>query len=124
MDSNRRFRLLKESGRLLSVPLFSVSAGQRRRRNETGREPTSAGSAVGVPRPRPPGLLVRAIPEDDPELRDLLGKFGLLEQFTPYIAGGRGVVRGEETRGWLKAIRTEAIAERTLPVSAVATIVQ
>jgi hypothetical protein len=43
-------------------------------------------------------LLVRSIPESDQLLRDLLSKFGLLERFTPYIAGGRGAVRGEEAR--------------------------
>jgi hypothetical protein len=67
-------------------------------------------------------LLVRSIPESDQLLRDLLSKFGLLERFTPYIAGGRGAVRGEEAREWLKAVRTEAIAELTLLVSAIAMI--
>jgi hypothetical protein len=67
-------------------------------------------------------LLVRAIPEGDQELRDLLSKFGLLERFTPYIAGGRGAIRGEETREWLNDLRNEAVAELTLLVSAVAMI--
>jgi hypothetical protein len=67
-------------------------------------------------------LLMRAIPQDDLELRDLLTKFGLLEQFTPYIAGGRGALRGQEAREWLRALRTEAIAELTLLVSALAMV--
>lgn len=65
---------------------------------------------------------MRAIPQDDLELRDLLTKFGLLEQFTPYIVGGRGALRGQEAREWLRALRTEAIAELTLLVSALAMV--
>ena len=44
----------------------------------------------------------------------------LLERFTPYVSGGRGAVRGEEAREWLKEQRNEAIAEATLIVSAIA----
>jgi hypothetical protein len=53
-------------------------------------------------------LLFRSIPNDDIKLRELLNKFGLIERFTPYVAGGgRGRSgakkqgsgwRGDETR--------------------------
>ena len=44
-------------------------------------------------------LLLRSIPNDDIKLRELLNKFGLIERFTPYVAGGgRGLLRGEEAR--------------------------
>jgi hypothetical protein len=44
-------------------------------------------------------LLFRSIPNDDIKLRELLNKVGLIERFTPYVAGGgRGLLRGEEAR--------------------------
>ena len=43
-------------------------------------------------------LMLHGIPQGDPEVRDLLSKHCLLERFTPYIAGGRGAVRGDEAR--------------------------
>lgn len=57
------------------------------------------------------------VPKDDVQLRQLLEKFGLIERFTPYVAGGRGPVRGEEARSWLEDRRSEAIAELTLIIS-------
>jgi hypothetical protein len=46
-------------------------------------------------------LLLRSVPNDDIELRELLERFGLIERFTPYVAGGRGALRGDEARsGW------------------------
>ena len=65
-------------------------------------------------------LVFRSIPDDDIKLRGLLERFGLVERFTPYVAGGRGTVRGEEARKWLEDRRNEAIAEITLVVSALA----
>ena len=65
-------------------------------------------------------LIFRSIPDDDIKLRELLERFGLVERFTPYVAGGRGAVRGEEARKWLEDRRNEAIAEITLVVSALA----
>jgi hypothetical protein len=35
-------------------------------------------------------LLLRSVPNDDIELRELLERFGLIERFTPYVSGGRG----------------------------------
>ena len=35
-------------------------------------------------------LLFRSVPSDDIKLRELLEGFGLIERFTPYVAGGRG----------------------------------
>lgn len=67
-------------------------------------------------------LLFRSIPSDDVELRELLNKVGLIERFTPYVAGGRGPLRGEEAREWLEKRRNEAIAELTLLVSTIAMI--
>ena len=43
-------------------------------------------------------LLLRSIPNDDIKLRELLNKFGLIERFTPYVAGGRGPLRSDEAR--------------------------
>jgi len=67
-------------------------------------------------------LLFRSIPNDDIKLRELLHKSGLIERFTPYVAGGRGLLRGEETREWLERRRNEAIAELTLAVAAIAMV--
>jgi hypothetical protein len=67
-------------------------------------------------------LLFRSVPNDDVKLRELLEKFGLIERFTPYVAGGRGAVRGDEARNWLTERRNEAIAEITLVVAAVAMV--
>lgn len=35
-------------------------------------------------------LLFRSVPSDDIKHRELLEEFGLIERFTPYVAGGRG----------------------------------
>ena len=67
-------------------------------------------------------LLFRSVPNGAIKLRELLERFGLLERFTPYVSGGRGAVRGEEAREWLKEQRNEAIAEATLIVSAIAMV--
>jgi hypothetical protein len=67
-------------------------------------------------------LLFRSVPSDDIKLRELLERSGLIERFTPYVSGGRGAVRAEEAREWLKDRRDEAIAEVTLVVSAVAMV--
>jgi hypothetical protein len=67
-------------------------------------------------------LVFRSVPNDDIKLRELLDRFGLLERFTPYVAGGRGAVREEEARQWLTDRRNEAVAEITLVVSAVAMV--
>jgi hypothetical protein len=52
----------------------------------------------------------------------LLERFGLIERFTPYVAGDRGAVRANEARIWLTERRNEAIAEVTLAVAAVAMV--
>jgi hypothetical protein len=68
-------------------------------------------------------LLVRSIPTNDIELRELLKKAGLIERFTPYLGGApgnRGPVRSEEAREWLERRRNEAIAELTLAVATIA----
>jgi hypothetical protein len=66
-------------------------------------------------------LLVRPIPNNDIELRELLTKAGLIERFTPYVAGGRrGLLRSDEAREWLERRRNEAIAELTLAVATIA----
>ena len=68
-------------------------------------------------------LLFRSVPNDDMTLRQLLDKFGLIERFTPYVAGGgRGLLRGEEAREWLERRRNEAIAELTLAIAAIAMV--
>jgi len=65
-------------------------------------------------------LLVRSIPNNDIELRELLKKASLIERFTPYVAGGRGLLRGDEAREWLERRRNQAIAELTLAVATIA----
>ena len=69
-------------------------------------------------------LLFRSVPNDDIKLRELLERFGLIERFTPYVAGGavgsRGPLRGDEAREWLERRRNEAIAELTLAVATIA----
>ncbi len=68
-------------------------------------------------------LLIRSVPSNDIELRELLKKAGLIELFTPYLGGapgGRGPVRSEEAREWLERRRNEAIAEVTLVVATIA----
>jgi hypothetical protein len=68
-------------------------------------------------------LLVRSIPTNDIELRELLKKAGFIERFTPYLGGApgsRGPVRSEEAREWLERRRNEAIAELTLAVATIA----
>ena len=67
-------------------------------------------------------LLFRSVPNDDIKLRELLERFGLIERFTPYVAGGRGAVRADEARIWLTERRNEAIAEVTLAVAAAAMV--
>lgn len=67
-------------------------------------------------------LLFRSVPSDDIKLRELLERFGLIERFTPYVAGGRGSIRSDEAREWLTDRRNEAIAEVTLVISAVAMV--
>ena len=56
----------------------------------------------------------RTVPNDDIKLRELLERFGLIERFTPYVAGGaavsRGPLRGDEAREWLERRRNEAIS--------------
>ena len=45
-------------------------------------------------------LLIRSIPTNDIELRELLKKGGLIERFTPYLGGapdGRGPVRSSRS---------------------------
>ena len=47
-------------------------------------------------------LLFRSVPNDDIKLRELLEGLGLIERFTPYVAGG-GRGRSEATKqrsGW------------------------
>jgi hypothetical protein len=56
----------------------------------------------------------------DSKLRALLERFGLIERFTPCVAGGRGALRGEEAREWLERRRNEAIAQLTLAVATIA----
>jgi hypothetical protein len=69
-------------------------------------------------------LLFRSVPHDDIKLRELLNKVGLIERFTPYVAGGapgsRGPLRSDEAREWLERRRNEAIAELTLAVATIA----
>jgi hypothetical protein len=65
-------------------------------------------------------LLLRSVPNDDIKLRELLGRFGLIGRFTPYVAGGRGALRADEAREWLERRRNEAIAEVTLAVATIA----
>ena len=65
-------------------------------------------------------LLFRSVPNDDIILRELLDKFGLIQRFTPYVAGGRGALRSDEAREWLERRRNEAIAELTLAVATIA----
>ena len=65
-------------------------------------------------------LLLRSVPNDDIKLRELLERFGLIERFTPYVAGGRGALRADEAREWLERRRNEAIAEVTLAVATIA----
>ena len=69
-------------------------------------------------------LLFRSIPNDDIKLRELLERFGLLERFTPYVAGNavgsRGPLRSDEAKEWLERRRNEAIAELTLAVAIIA----
>jgi hypothetical protein len=43
-------------------------------------------------------LRFRSGPNDDSKLRELIERFGLIERFTPYVAGGRGALRG--VSGW------------------------
>jgi hypothetical protein len=64
-------------------------------------------------------LLFRTVPNDDIKLRELLERFGLIERFTPYVAGGRGALRSDEAKEWLEKRRNEAIAELTLAVATV-----
>jgi hypothetical protein len=66
-------------------------------------------------------LLFRSVPNDDIKLRELLERFGLIERFTPYVAGGgRGAPRGDEAKEWLERRRNEAIGELTLAVAIIA----
>jgi len=65
-------------------------------------------------------LLFRSVPNDDIILRELLDKFGLIQRFTPYVAGGRGALRSDEAREWLERRRNEAIGELTLVVATIA----
>jgi len=65
-------------------------------------------------------LLFLSVPNDDIKLRELLERFDLIERFTPYMAGGRGAVRGDEAKEWLENRRNEAIAEVTLAVATIA----
>jgi hypothetical protein len=65
-------------------------------------------------------FLFRSVPSDDIKLRQLLERFGLIEQFTPCVAGGRWALRGDEAREWLERRRNEAIAELTLVVATIA----
>jgi hypothetical protein len=65
-------------------------------------------------------LLFRSVPNDDIKLRELLERFGLIERFTPYVAGGRGALRSDEAREWLEKRRNDAIAELTLAVATIA----
>ena len=65
-------------------------------------------------------LLFRSVPSDNIKLRELLERFGLIERFTPYIAGGRGALQGDEAKEWLERRRNEAIAELTLAVATIA----
>jgi hypothetical protein len=65
-------------------------------------------------------LLFRSVPNDDIKLRELLERFGLIERFTPYVAGGRGALRSDEAKEWLEKRRNEAVAELTLAVATIA----
>ena len=65
-------------------------------------------------------LLFRSVPNDDIKPRELLERFGLIERFTPYVAGGRGALRGDEAREWLERRRNEAMSELTLAVATIA----
>ena len=64
-------------------------------------------------------LLFRSVPNDDIKLRELLERFGLIERFTPYVAGGRGALRSDEAKESLENRRNEAIAELTLAVATI-----
>jgi len=65
-------------------------------------------------------LLFRSVSNDDIKLRELLERFGFIERFSPYVAGGRGPFRSDEAREWLERRRNEAIAELTLAVAIIA----
>jgi hypothetical protein len=67
-------------------------------------------------------LLIRSVPNDDIKLRELLEKFGLIERFTPYVAGGRGALRSDEASEWLDKRRNEAIAEVAFAVATIAMV--
>jgi hypothetical protein len=64
--------------------------------------------------------LFRSVLSDDIKLRELLERFGLIEQFIPNVSGGRGSIIGEEAREWLERRRNEAISEVTLAVATIA----
>jgi hypothetical protein len=65
-------------------------------------------------------LLFRSVPNDDIKLRELLERFGFIQRFTPYVAGGRGALRSDEAREWLEGRRREVISELTLAVATIA----
>ena len=44
-------------------------------------------------------LLFRSVPNDDSKLRELLERFGLIERFTPYVSGGRGLNEKRRSKG-------------------------
>jgi hypothetical protein len=67
-------------------------------------------------------ILLRSVPHDDIQLRELLERLELIERFTPYVQGGRGSIRTEEARAWLQERRNEVLAELTLLISTVAMV--
>jgi hypothetical protein len=50
-------------------------------------------------------LVFRSIPDDDIKLRGLLERFGLVERFTPYVAGGERSEVRKPGSGWKGARR-------------------
>jgi hypothetical protein len=83
----------------------------------------SAGRSTKKSDENAPAQAIAPVPlrsQRDIKLRELLERCGLIERLTPYVAGGRGALRGDEARKWLEKRRNEAIAELTLAVATIA----
>jgi hypothetical protein len=65
-------------------------------------------------------LLFRSFRSDYIKLQELLERFSLIEQFTPYVSGGRAQSEARKQGSGWRDRRNEAISEVTLAVATIA----
>ena len=103
ISGNARATLLERaSGPTVSKSTVSPCALAFDTRPNVGRRPTTQTTKNDENAPAQADSPVPLRSQHDIKLREFLERFGLVEQFTPYVSWGPGSIRGEEAREWLE----------------------